>query len=161
MKDKNINLLFIISIILFIIFLSLYYIHEKKNSCSLKEPFLCSNPQLGNDGMIISIKNKAKEDIYIQDLTISQKGKNECYFLNSKIKNLSQDSYGIIPTEKAVSFFISSNHPDGKCFMEEMEHNKNYKFIINITYFLNDEKINTQGKGNIDFQNKNIYLTSE
>jgi hypothetical protein len=122
-----------------------------KPYCKMDKPFFCANQKFTNGDFYITFFNNGKTSVNIQDITISQKGKEKCYFLKSEIKDPEKDYYSTIFAGKGTVFLTSKIHPDGECLMQGMKEGEYYEFNIEITYFANGIKEVATGRGSAKY----------
>lgn len=116
-------------------------------SCRIEPPFICAEQEFSSDGFYITFFNNGKNDLFIQDISISQKGKEKCIFIKEEIKDPERDYYAVIKPGEGVPFITSINHPDGACLMQGLVPGKSYGFLVEITYLESGVKKTISGKG--------------
>lgn len=125
-------------------------------SCHLEFPLGCHDPQLGPDGFMLNLDNLDTETIYIQDITISKKDGERCYYRKKEIINPDTDFYSILAPQRSTFFFTDAEHIDGACLMEDMKVGNNYEYVLEIVFFHNDEKKTIIGGGYLKYSKEDV-----
>ncbi len=130
--------------------------YEQYSFCRMDGQISCFSPVMGTDGFWLKFSNSHEGTIYIQDITISQKDGERCLFLRPEIADADRDYYSTILPDKSQPFFTDRYHPDGSCLMEGLVPGEDYRFIVEVTYFFEGEKMVASGKGKTFFFDREI-----
>jgi len=139
-----------------VVFLSVvlaYTYADLAADCTLAYPLACGDQRLGPDGFIFIIANRGEEPLSITEITVSRSARARCNYARERIGG------DAVAPHRAITYFISADHPDGLCLMQDMIPQKTYTFDIVVEYVHNATPATVHGTGRVLFSNATVFIS--
>jgi hypothetical protein len=147
MQERTRIILLIIAGIASVV-ISIFAAMQIKNyfiTCEMEAPFACVDSAFVNGTYTMRMANIGEEVFYVTDVSMTREGFTPCIFIKEGMRDT-------IPPNRALTYIMGLEHPDGKCLIEGMTKGKTYTLSILVNYTMNDQEYVAHGKTRVRYQ---------